>query len=301
MSALEEQLRESACYGDEDALTSLLQSGVNVNAANAMNGWTALHWACKRGHVKCKQLLISWGANTEILSSTGETPLSLEPKCKSSTSNCHVQDSNSNDSITNGENREEFVPNYLKYPELNHKIEIERSNSNEKEKLTSDQKDGIPFVNDTRISQQKENQRKKSSITVKLRHMKSVIDTDRLLNPTKQEISDVKHRIKIPSNALYLFENDFIEIDVPLNELTIRGFIRIALTELQLTNQNDIDPNTVYIRKLPNTRLRRDVEIARLNDFEEIEIALLDNVDSFVEACSTRKRNCIEGIENNEN
>ena len=62
----------------------------------------------------------------------------------------------------------------------------------------------------------------KSSITVKLRLMKSVIDTDRLLNPTKQEISDVKHRIKIPSNALYLFENDFIEIDVPLNELTIR-------------------------------------------------------------------------------
>jgi len=297
MSALEEQLRESACYGDEDALTSLLQSGVNVNSANAMNGWTALHWACKRGHVKCKQLLISWGANTEILSSTGETPLSLEPKCKSSTSNCHVQDSNSNDSITNGENRNEFVPNYLKYPELNHKIQIERSNSNETEKLKSDQKDGIQFVNDTRISQQK----KESSITLKLRLMKSVSDTDRHLKPANQEISDVKHRIKIPSNALYLFENDFIEIDVPLNELTIRGFISIALSELQLTNQDGVDPNTVYIRKLPNTRLRRDVEIARLNDFEEIEIALINNVDSLAEACSTRKRNCIEGIENNEN
>ena len=47
MSALEEQLRESACYGDVDAMTSLLQAGVNVNSANAMNGWTALHWACK--------------------------------------------------------------------------------------------------------------------------------------------------------------------------------------------------------------------------------------------------------------
>ena len=35
-----------------------------------------------------------------------------------------------------------------------------------------------------------------------------------------------------------------------------------------MTNQDEIDPNTVYIRKLPNTRLRRDVEIARLNDFE---------------------------------
>ena len=62
----------------------------------------------------------------------------------------------------------------------------------------------------------------KSSITVKLRLMKSIIDTDRHLKPAKQEISDVKHRIKIPSNALYLFEDDFVEIDVPLNELTIR-------------------------------------------------------------------------------
>ena len=47
MSALEEQLRESACYGDQDAMTSLLQAGVNVNSANLINGWTALHWACK--------------------------------------------------------------------------------------------------------------------------------------------------------------------------------------------------------------------------------------------------------------
>ena len=61
-----------------------------------------------------------------------------------------------------------------------------------------------------------------SSITLKLRLMKSASDTDRHLKPANQEISDVKHRIKIPSNALYLFENDFIEIDVPLNELTIR-------------------------------------------------------------------------------
>ena len=46
-SALEEQLRESACYGDVDAISSLLKAGVNANSANAINGWTALHWACK--------------------------------------------------------------------------------------------------------------------------------------------------------------------------------------------------------------------------------------------------------------
>ena len=42
-------------------------------------------------------------------------------------------------------------------------IEIERSNSNKKEKLTSDQKDGMQFVNDTRISQHKDIQRKVQS------------------------------------------------------------------------------------------------------------------------------------------
>ena len=47
MSALEEQFRESACYGDVDIMNSLLNAGVNVNSQNKMNGWTALHWACK--------------------------------------------------------------------------------------------------------------------------------------------------------------------------------------------------------------------------------------------------------------
>ena len=47
MPALEEQFRESACYGDVDAMSSLLKAGVNVNSVNKMNGWTALHWACK--------------------------------------------------------------------------------------------------------------------------------------------------------------------------------------------------------------------------------------------------------------
>ena len=36
---LEEKLREVACIGDEDAVHTLVDKGVNVNAQHAINGW----------------------------------------------------------------------------------------------------------------------------------------------------------------------------------------------------------------------------------------------------------------------
>ena len=36
---LEERLREAASIGDENAVKSLINKGVDVNSQNAMNGW----------------------------------------------------------------------------------------------------------------------------------------------------------------------------------------------------------------------------------------------------------------------
>ena len=64
--------------------------------------------------------MIAWGANTEILSRTGESPLSLEPKRPSlPTDSC---DSDINAQVSSDMNNEGFTPNYLQYPELNHKV-----------------------------------------------------------------------------------------------------------------------------------------------------------------------------------
>ena len=35
----EEKLREAACYGDIDAVSTLLKKGVNINAQHSINGW----------------------------------------------------------------------------------------------------------------------------------------------------------------------------------------------------------------------------------------------------------------------
>ena len=42
----------------------------------------------------------------------------------------------------------------------------------------------------------------------------------------------------------------------------------MVLEEFQAAQQINIDVHNVYVRKLPNTRLRKDVEIARLKDYE---------------------------------
>ena len=57
----------------------------------------------------------------------------------------------------------------------------------------------------------------------------------------------------------------------------------------------------VYIRKLPNTRLRKDVEIARLDDYAEIEIGFLSALKNGISPNPISKGNGDLYTRNNEN
>lgn len=60
---------------------------------------------------------------------------------------------------------------------------------------------------------------------------------------------------------------DFVEIELPRNELTYQALLRVCYKELDLT------PHQILkLRKLPNTRLRKDKDIQRLQNFQEIEV-----------------------------
>jgi len=279
MLALEEQFRESACYGDVDALSSLLKAGVNVNSPNTMNGWTALHWACKRGHEKCKDLLLSWGADIEIMNSNGQTPLNLE-----ASSPLHHNE------------KEGFVPNYMQHPELHQKVKIKDSigfnqqpeNENATHNVsTTTQDDKNVTLNqyiyksnngDTAYRPNGEQYEKDGVRIIKARLMKS----DNYNVPSTNQGVDVspkKKKIAL-SKAVHLLQNDFIEVDIPVRDMSMSGLIQVVLEDLQIEYPTNIGTHNVYVRKLPNTRLRKDVEIARLKDYEEIEIGLLDHLEN---------------------
>ncbi|XP_075999173.1 ankyrin repeat domain-containing protein 40 [Genypterus blacodes] len=77
---LQERLREASAIGDIDDVRTLVGSGVNVNSQNEINGWTCLHWACKRNHKHIVSYLLSCGADKEILTAKDELASQLTSK-----------------------------------------------------------------------------------------------------------------------------------------------------------------------------------------------------------------------------
>uniref|UniRef100_A0A8C2VSR3 Ankyrin repeat domain 40 n=2 Tax=Chinchilla lanigera TaxID=34839 RepID=A0A8C2VSR3_CHILA len=83
----------------------------------------------------------------------------------------------------------------------------------------------------------------------------------------------LKVRIQNPS----LRENDFIEIELDRQELTYQELLRVSCCEL------GVNPDQVEkIRKLPNTLLRKDKDVARLQDFQELELVLMISENNFL-------------------
>ncbi|XP_010213940.1 PREDICTED: ankyrin repeat domain-containing protein 40-like [Tinamus guttatus] len=80
-----------------------------------------------------------------------------------------------------------------------------------------------------------------------------------------------------------LRDTDFIEIELDRQELTYQDLLRVSCCEL------GVNPEQVEkIRKLPNTLVRKDKDVARLQDFQELELVLAKSDNSpFRNAAST--------------
>ena len=72
-------------------------------------------------------------------------------------------------------------------------------------------------------------------------------------------------KIRIANTA----DSDFIEVELPRSELTYQALLCLCCKELDV-NSHQIQK----LRKLPNTRLRRDKDIQRLQNFQEIEVVI---------------------------
>lgn len=77
LDELNEQLRENCCNGYSHEVLKCIESGAGVNSRNKVNGWTALHWAAKRGHDNIVLMLLKHGANPKIENNKGELPIDL--------------------------------------------------------------------------------------------------------------------------------------------------------------------------------------------------------------------------------
>ncbi|KAH7943695.1 hypothetical protein HPB52_010017 [Rhipicephalus sanguineus] len=202
---LEEKLREAACYGDEDSVIALIERNVRVNSQHDINGWTPLHWACKRGHIATVRYLLSQEAGQgDAPSSTPSLPI---------------------------------TPHFLSHPSMEYKVdlsELSRSTRNVDADLPG--KHSLPHDNG------------------------------------QSDYSSGHQDLVLKVRIAYLDDPDFIEVELPRTELTFANLLRTCCDEL------GADLKRVRkLRKLPNTILRKDKEVQRLSDYQELEL-VLDNI-----------------------
>ncbi|KAI9555113.1 hypothetical protein GHT06_017628 [Daphnia sinensis] len=219
----EEKLREAACYGDLEAVKTLLKKGVNINSQHSINGWTALHWAAKRNQLDVAHCLLTNGAEKNVESFAKETPADL------STSPAILNLLGSPLMRTKTEEAEQntITPHYLAQSNTGYKVD-----THEPTKLS------LTLPNGSDLVKQKE-------LVFKLR-------------------------------IAYSTDTDFIEVEIERSELNYQQFLIVCCSELGL--------NSKYVerlRKLPNTRLRKDRDVQRLKDFEEIEVVLVGSKPKF--------------------
>ncbi|XP_076792114.1 putative ANKRD40 C-terminal-like protein isoform X1 [Arvicanthis niloticus] len=82
----------------------------------------------------------------------------------------------------------------------------------------------------------------------------------------KEKLAELVLKVRIQDSK----ENDFIEIELHRQELSYQNLLQVSCSELGIPSEQ-----VEKIRKLPNTLLRKDKDIQRLQDFQEIELLLV--------------------------
>ncbi|XP_064378728.1 ankyrin repeat domain-containing protein 40-like isoform X1 [Dromaius novaehollandiae] len=337
---LPERLREAAALGDVEEVRRLLRAGADINSRNEINGWTCLHWACKRNHAQVVSCLLDAGADKAVLTAKGEraAQLTSKPDIRK------ILGEEENECQEVKDLKLPIVANYLANPPFPYIYTKESIPDN----LTESQNESVstssasqcepsPCSSATQVESictptslngeddfpaldAAEQPTTPSATVTAPKCIKPNVQNGPICQPplshSRALFSPVASKQAIPQQmngspagpaatfqpffftgtfpynmqelvlkvrVQNLRDNDFIEIELDRQELTYQDLLRVSCCEL------GVNPEQVEkIRKLPNTLVRKDKDVARLQDFQELELVLAKSDNSpFRNAAST--------------
>lgn len=234
-----ERLREAACVGDLSLVTKLQNQGANLNSKNSMNGWNALHWACKRNHEQVVSFLLQKGADKNTTNKDGHSPAQL-------TSNEVIRKllGASQDADMVKVTTLPITPSYLANPPFPYAV-----------KNGDDQATSVtPKAVNQNIN--------RSNVSESSRY-----------TPYQLQLDEAE--VVLKARLANCDEKDFIEIELNRTSLDYTSLINLMCAEL------GVDKSLVSkIRKLPDTIVRKDKDVKRLRDFQELELVLTNKAMS---------------------
>lgn len=235
---LNEKLRESCCMGDIEGVYKCLAQGADINSKNKMNGWTSLHWATKRGHTNLADVLLKSNANPLARNSKNETPFDL------ANSDSMRELLGKHIDIESGVNGAFKPIDKLRSEPVNPEADSKFVPNYLKHPI-------FPYVNQT---------------STRNHSFGGALTSPEVLNASKVRLEEEEEELVLKVREANCVEIDFIEIELSMTELTFENLKSVCLTEL------DLQKKITKVRKLPNTILRKDKDVRRLKQFQEIEI-----------------------------
>ncbi|RLV99311.1 hypothetical protein DV515_00009895 [Chloebia gouldiae] len=323
---LQERLREAAALGDVAEVRRLLGAGADIDSRNEIDGWTCLHWACKRNHAQVVSCLLEAGADKQILTAKGELAAQLTSKpdirkiLGEEQTECQgVKDLNLS-TVANylanpfpNINTEESIPGSLAESQ-NESAPISSASQSETSPCPSaSQAESICIPTSCSSGQTFP----AAGAAARPPPRPAVAAASACASPAlpsgpgcplatapslglcsagapgqalplqpdsspcspapafqpcffagtfPYNVQELVLKVRVQN----LRDNDFIEIELDRQELTYQDLLRVSCCEL------GVNPEQVEkIRKLPNTLLRKDKDVARLQDFQELELVLM--------------------------
>ncbi|XP_056406064.1 ankyrin repeat domain-containing protein 40 [Hyla sarda] len=283
---------------------------VHLPPVYVVSSRTCLHWACKRNHLRVVTYLLEAGADKDVFTSKGERAAQLTSK-KEIKRALGVEDLEPDE--VKPESDLVFIPNYLassqlpftytresnkqensapciengtshstpppppatSFPLLNNGVENIHINTSVKKE---DKFPALFYNGEVQIPPEcshppVQNRSMYSPISSNLPHGGAHGGPMQVFQPfffTGAFPSNMKELVlKVRIQSSSPGDNDFIEVEMDREELTYRELVRVCCYELGVSTDS-----VEKIRKLPNTMLRKDKDVARLQDFQELELVL---------------------------
>ncbi|XP_021270925.1 ankyrin repeat domain-containing protein 40-like [Numida meleagris] len=305
---LQERLREAAALGDAEEVRRLLAAGADVNSRNEIDGWTCLHWACKRSHAPVVALLLDAGADRRIPTAAGQLAAQLTAKPHIRRILGATEEENDGHGACDGSlpaagpplprGCTEESPPRSAAQSPNESASTSSSSQSEASPASSAAPEHAPRTSQAALPSppaaarlpgppDRRERAEQGGACQPPAHSTAPGGTAAqsqagpgpapafqplfLTGAFPYNMQELVLKVRVQN----LRDDDFIEIELDRQELTYQDLLRVSCCEL------GVDPQHVErIRKLPNTVLRKDKDVARLQDFQELELVLVKSDSS---------------------
>ena len=233
-----------------------------------------MHWACKRGHATIVQILLQSGADVSIKTFKGELPYDLTTSTEVLAALKIEPDKEFTKRCSEGMSHLPIVPNYLKSPMFPYATQDSDDLDTAALVLSSSPKASIGTDVKSTSKHSYKSERTGDNVAHKSAASERIGSAS---HGSGKDLASIKPSSNATTSSIIIrarvaggdtsVVSDFVEVEVP--SLSYSSLLESCCEELEVPPEG-----VARIRKLPNVWIRKDKDVQRLTEGQELEVIL---------------------------